>query len=97
MRFHKKKPKTAKQIPIGGVIKTPGSSAEYGTGVWKTHVPVRDPKKCTNCLVCVQYCPENCILHKNGKITGTDMRYCKGCLICVKECPFGALTAKRLN
>jgi len=94
MRFEKKKLKTAKQIPLGGIIKTPGSSEEFNTGNWRSHFPIRDKKKCTNCFICVQYCPENCILHKDGKLTFTDMRYCKGCLICVKECPFGALTSK---
>ena len=88
---------SAKEMPIGGNILTKGSSLEYKTGDWKTYKPVRDKTKCTNCMLCGIYCPENCIKLKDGKIQDPDLDYCKGCGICAKECPFKAITMKPLE
>jgi len=86
--------KNYKQIPIGGMITKAGNSEEYKTGDWKSFKPERDEKKCTNCLICVNYCPENCIKVKNGKLNHSDLDYCKGCGICATECPFKAIVMK---
>ena len=83
-----------KKIPIGGNIVKPGNSLEYKTGDWKTFKPVRDAKKCTNCLLCFVFCPENCIKVKNGQIQDPDLNYCKGCGICETECPVKAISMK---
>ena len=64
-----------------------GSSAEFKTGSWRTLEPKWNESKCTHCIFCVVYCPENCIKAKNGKRIETDMDYCKGCGICASECP----------
>lgn len=79
--------KTWKEIPIGGLITEAGNAMKYNTGDWRTFKPVRDEKKCTNCLLCWVYCPDSSILVKDGKITGVDYGHCKGCGICAEVCP----------
>ncbi len=81
------KKKTHKEIPIGGLITEAGNSAKFNTGSWKAFLPVRDEKKCTQCLLCWLYCPDMAIKVKNGKIQKFDEFHCKGCGICAKECP----------
>ncbi len=82
-----KKKDTAKKIPIGGMITEAGSSARFRTGSWKSKRPVIDESRCIHCMACVQFCPENCILIKNGKRGDIDLDYCKGCGICANQCP----------
>lgn len=52
--------------------------------------PVIDPKKCTKCMLCVTFCPENTIELKAGmpKVVYDN---CTGCLICLRECPYTAI------
>ncbi|HET6455250.1 MAG TPA: 4Fe-4S binding protein [Armatimonadota bacterium] len=77
-----------KDLPIGGLIKKPGTSAEYETGDWRTERPVWDAEKCTSCLICWVYCPDSAImLNEEGKMIGVDYEHCKGCGICAEECP----------
>ena len=64
-----------------------GTTTEVKTGSWKTQRPIVDKKRCINCMLCVIYCPENCIPAKNGVRLETDLSYCKGCGICAKVCP----------
>lgn len=45
-------------------------------------------------MMCVPYCPEGCIRHKDGKLLGMDLDFCKGCGICAKVCPFHAIDMK---
>lgn len=90
-----KKLKLWEKLPKGGVILEPGSTKKYKTGSWREKIPVRDPKKCINCLLCANFCPENCIKVKNGKISHTDYFYCKGCGICARECPQKAIKMKK--
>ena len=92
---------TYKQIPIGGMIEKAGSSLDFKTGDWKVFKPCWDEKKCTHCMFCVVYCPDNCIpVEKmelktnspqnetnNTKRKETNFDYCKGCGICAKVCP----------
>lgn len=86
--------KTHKQIPIGGRIEEPGNSVKYKTGSWRAFRPVIDKKKCIHCMICVNFCPENCIKIKNGKRDKVDLDYCKGCLICEEVCPVKCITHK---
>lgn len=83
-------------LPSGGNIIEPGSSRKNKTGSWRSQVPILDRKKCTNCMKCVNFCPEPCIMVKKGKISHIDMNYCKGCGICAQECPEGAIKMKEL-
>ncbi|MFA5332918.1 MAG: 4Fe-4S binding protein [Candidatus Nanoarchaeia archaeon] len=85
------------EMPIGGVIDKKASSLDYKTGDWKSFKPLRDKKKCTNCLLCAVFCPENCIKVKNGKVQDADLNYCKGCGICATQCPFKAIEMKKLE
>jgi len=78
---------TWQELPKAGVIDEPGTSAEYRTADWRTHIPVRDPDKCINCLRCWISCPDSAILVKDGKHAGFDLEHCKGCGICARECP----------
>ena len=79
----------------GGNIDTPGKSAEYHTGDWRTQTPIIDKNKCTNCHTCVGFCPEDCIIVKDQKISHIDYKYCKGCGICARECPAKAIKMKK--
>ena len=89
-----KKKKGAKDIPVGGTITCPGSSQLNKTGSWKSFRPVWDPNKCTHCMICAVFCPEDCIPAKEGKRLETNLDFCKGCGICAKECPVKAITMK---
>lgn len=75
------------ELPIGGIIDKGGTAKEYHTGSWRTFKPVRDTKKCTNCLFCWVYCPDSCIQIADGKIKEIELDYCKGCGICAHVCP----------
>ncbi len=79
--------KSNKEIPIGGLIDEAGSSRKFKTGDWRSFRPIIDDKKCINCLMCVSFCPEDCIdsdKEARGKI---NLDYCKGCGICANICP----------
>jgi pyruvate ferredoxin oxidoreductase delta subunit len=75
----------------GGVIVDAGNSVLYKTGDWRSQRPIRDEKKCTDCLQCWIMCPDGAIKVKDGKVVGIDYDYCKGCGICCKVCPFDAI------
>ncbi|MCW4005823.1 MAG: 4Fe-4S binding protein [Candidatus Bathyarchaeota archaeon] len=83
--------KNWKEIAPAGVSSKP--STQFLTGDWKTYTPVRDPEKCTTCLLCTIFCPEGAIHWKpeTGELD-FDLNYCKGCGICANECPTKAIT-----
>ena len=83
-----------KEIPIGGILLEPGSSARYKTGEWRAWRPVFNPEKCVNCMLCWLFCPDSSILVREEKVEGVDYYHCKGCGICAHECPTGALEMK---
>jgi len=83
--------KPKQEILPGGIINQPGSSKDYKTGSWRTNRPVWDKDKCTQCSLCVNYCPENCIYFKKGIRGKTNFDYCKGCGICAQVCPVKAI------
>ena len=76
-----------KDLPIGGLITSPGTSEKYITGGWRADRPVWDSEKCIHCMICWVYCPDSAILVEDGKIVGVDLEHCKGCGICAQECP----------
>lgn len=75
------------ELVPGGYIIEPGNSKNYETGSWRTFRPVFDAEKCTHCLFCFIYCPDDAIVVKDNKMTGFDYAHCKGCGICAAECP----------
>ena len=82
--------KKQKLIP-GGIITEPGSTIKNKTGGWRALKPVWDKKKCTQCMICWQFCPDNAIPQKDGKRLETNLEFCKGCGICAEECPAKAI------
>jgi len=81
------KPKTWKEIPIGGMILEAGNAATYKTGSWRTFKPVWIEDKCIHCLQCWINCPDCAIEVENEKMTRFNYDYCKGCGICESICP----------
>jgi len=81
----------AGELPEGGMILEAGSSKKYNTGDWRAKRPECDEKKCTNCLICWVYCPDNSIIVKEGKRKGFKLTHCKGCGICANQCPAKAI------
>ena len=47
---------------------------------------------CTQCDVCMIFCPDAAITHTPDGAYAIAMDYCKGCGICAAECPRGAIT-----
>jgi len=90
--------KSAKEIPIGGLIDEAGSSKKFKTGDWRSFRPITDFDKCIHCMQCVVNCPEDCIptdgKGNDIKIKETDLDYCKGCLICENVCPVKCISHK---
>ena len=75
---------------------------EVNTGLTKDQA-IAEANRCFNCGVCTQcdvcliYCPDAAISHVADGEANYDVAldYCKGCGICVAECPRGALTMTR--
>ncbi|MFH1630792.1 MAG: 4Fe-4S binding protein [Candidatus Aenigmatarchaeota archaeon] len=73
------------------------------TGSWRTFRPNIVKEKCTGCGICVNFCPDGCLMlvdrkdskSKFPKIAHVDYDYCKGCLVCLNECPFKAITSEK--
>lgn len=79
-------------LEIAAEITTPGSSAEFMTGNWRTSgKPVTDFEKCIQCGFCELLCPDIAYKKNDEGYFDWDSRYCKGCAICVVECPKDAI------
>jgi len=74
----------------GGILKG-GTSTDNKTGSWRDFRPVWNSKKCIQCMMCYNACPENSITSKKNKGQiergETNYDYCKGCGICAEVCP----------
>jgi len=79
---------TWRDVPEGGHVLEPGTSAEYETGSWRSQRPKFDPSICIQCMSCWLFCPDMSIkLDADGKVAGVDYRFCKGCGLCARVCP----------
>lgn len=81
-----------------GLIAEAGSSAGplgYHTGTWRTFRPIWNPAACTDCNLCVVYCPESSVSRRGPRDYRTDLAFCKGCALCVEECPSHAISLVR--
>ncbi len=79
------------EIPIGSIVTEAGSSKVNKTGSWRMLRPVLNYDKCTHCLICWIFCPDDSIPVNPQERFETDFEYCKGCGICAVECPYNAL------
>lgn len=81
-----------KEITIGAVLESNGSTSNLKTGAWRSMRPATDYEKCTGCGICWSLCPEGCIKKRDDRKFEADLDYCKGCGICANECPVKAIT-----
>ena len=81
-----------KEVTIGCVLESDGSTAKLKTGAWRSKRPVVDYEKCTGCGICWSVCPEGCIRKRDDGKFEANLDYCKGCGICSNECPVKAIT-----
>ena len=81
------------EMTPGGEIAEGGTARAVRTGEWRSDVPVWEPEKCKQCLLCAPVCPDMSIpVGADGKRGDFDYFFCKGCGICANACPFGAIT-----
>ncbi len=53
--------------------------------------PIVDVNLCTACGICIEKCPFDSIIMKDGKAL-IQNESCRKCMICVKECPVNAIS-----
>ena len=82
------------EMTVGGEIYEGGTSKLTLTGEWRSNVPVWDPVKCRQCLLCAPFCPDSSIPVEAGLRKEFDLDHCKGCGICAAVCPFQAIVMK---
>lgn len=80
-----------KHLLPGGMVVAAGNSSSVDTGAWRITTPVLDLAKCTHCMICWIFCPDDSILTEHQRVTGIDLFHCKGCGICALVCPAKAL------
>jgi len=78
---------------FGGAIKNLGMGCASRAGKLEQHSDIHpwiNAKKCTNCGICLDYCPTQAIIQKNGS-AGIDEEKCIGCGECLVVCKPGAV------
>jgi pyruvate ferredoxin oxidoreductase delta subunit len=76
-----------RKIRRGGLVPEGGGTAAIETGSWRTNRPIVDFEKCTNCMICWIFCPDDCFEVDSEVLKGIDLDHCKGCGICRNVCP----------
>lgn len=75
-------------------LSNPSKENVTDTGVWRIYRPIIDKDKCTKCVLCWLYCPENCIKLGSDFAPTVNLAHCKGCGICAKECPIKVIVMR---
>ena len=78
---------------LGGTIKNMGMGFASRKGKLKQHStskPLIDPRACTGCGVCIEWCPEDAIAMQ-GETAVIDQGSCIGCGECLAVCRFDAV------
>jgi len=78
---------------FGAAIKNLGMGCASRAGKLEQHSDVHpwvNPKICTNCSICLDYCPADAIEQRNGSAHITEER-CIGCGECLVVCTVGAV------
>lgn len=83
---------TWRELPKGTIVPEAGNARSYRTGSWRSQRPILLDDKCTHCLLCWIYCPDDAVIIEDEKMVGFDLDHCKGCGICAVECPPTAIT-----
>jgi uncharacterized Fe-S center protein len=81
------------QTGMGAAIKNLGMGCASRAGKLEQHSDVHprvNPKICTNCAVCLDYCPADAILQEEGSAFIVDEK-CIGCGECLVVCNVGAV------
>ena len=67
------------ELTPGGEIYEGGTARMTITGEWRANIPVWDPQKCKQCLLCAPFCPDASIPVTDGRRGEFDFDHCKGC------------------
>ncbi len=51
-----------------------------------------DREKCTNCMECIEVCPEGLFKVENGKPVYVHTEHCPECDLCLNVCPEDAIS-----
>lgn len=81
---------------IGAAIKNTGMGCASRVGKLEQHSDVHPwikPKLCRNCSLCIEFCPAEAIIEKDGSAFIVDEK-CIGCGECLVVCPEGAVKMK---
>ncbi len=78
---------------LGAILKTLGMGLSSRKGKLNQHskmLPEVDPDKCTACMLCIKWCPQDTIALRNEKAFVVQEN-CIGCGECLAVCRFGAV------
>lgn len=78
---------------FGAAIKNLGMGCASRAGKLEQHSDVHprvNPKLCRNCSICLDYCPEDALIQKDGSVD-IDEKKCIGCGECLVVCNYGAV------
>ena len=82
---------TGQNFGIGKMAQEEAGEAEdVKTSKKVAEFPVVDVNLCTGCGICIEKCPFDSIVMKNGKALILNDN-CRKCMICVKVCPENAI------